>query len=238
MTDRRAWTWCLAAGVLAFVASFLFGRVPGLAPCGPSPQGLGAVLGFEAVRSPAEVAALFGADPCRSALVAAQRTGLLLDGLWFIPAYTVFLMAGALAAHRAAGRWLAGLALVAGLSDQVEGALLWQILDRLPGTPEAIGALFWAVCIKFGLLVFVTSFIGLSLCTIGRPWVARVAGVVLMFAGLAAATALGRNDWAGMMRWLGIGWPALLLAALIGAVRPASLAARGDPPPVPAPPAP
>jgi len=36
MTMRTAWRWCAAIGIIAFICSGLFGRIPGLVACGPT----------------------------------------------------------------------------------------------------------------------------------------------------------------------------------------------------------
>lgn len=214
MTGRRAWAWCVAAGVLAFVASFLFGQVPDLKPCGPS-GGLGAVLAFEFVRAPGDVAALFGAEPCRSALIAAQRTGLLIDGLWFIPAYTAFLGLAAWASGVAWRRWLIGVLLVAGLSDEVEGLILWTILGGMPGTQGQVDALWWAVHLKFALLAIGTAGVGWA---VRQPGWRRLPGVAIAGAGLFAGLELALGNVPAMMRGFSLAWFALLACAVWQAV--------------------
>lgn len=214
MTGRRAWARCVAAGVLAFVASFLFGQVPDLKPCGPG-GGLGAVLAFEFVRAPGEVAALFGAEPCRSALIAAQRTGLLIDGLWFIPAYTAFLALAAWASGVAWRRWLIGVLVAAGLSDEVEGLILWTILGGMPGTQEQVDALWWAVHLKFALLAIGTAGVGWAL---RQPGWRRLPGVAIAGAGLFAGLELALGNVPAMMRGFSLAWFALLACAVWQAV--------------------
>lgn len=217
LTARRAWIACAVAGALAFVASWLFGRVPGLRPCGPG-GGLGAVLGFEFAANPADVAALFGTGPCRAALIAAQRTGLLLDGLWFIPAYTAFLTLAAWAGAARRRAWLVAALVVAGLSDEVEGLILWSILSDLPGTQGRIDALWAAVHLKFALLALGTFGIGWALRRTLRGWW-RLAGFVVAGAGLAAMLELATGDVAAMMLGFSVGWITLLGVAIVGAVR-------------------
>jgi len=58
-----AWRWCALAGLATLAASTLFGQVPGLAPCGDI-GGADPVIALELVRGPADVAALFGSEPC------------------------------------------------------------------------------------------------------------------------------------------------------------------------------
>lgn len=235
MTGRRAWVWCVVAGVLAFVASFLFGRIPDLEPCGPA-NGLGAVLAFEFVRSPADVTALFGAEPCRSALIAAQRTGLLLDGLWFIPAYTAFLCLAAQASGAAWRRWLIGALLVAGFCDEVEGLILWSILGGMPGTQGQIDALWAAVHLKFALLALGTGAIGLALNQKVRDWQWLVTWFVA-FGGAWALFKLALGNIPGMMIGFTGAWVLLLLVAIVSVWRPSLFAVSASPQRDPAPPA-
>lgn len=220
--------------MVAFAASAAFGHIPGLMPCGPSEPGLSAILAFEFVRSPADVAALFGAEPCRSALIGAQRTGLLIDAVWFIPAYTAFLSLAALASGVAWRRWLVSALLVAGLSDEIEGLLLWAILDRMPGTQGLIDVLWAAVHLKFALLALGTAGIGIALWR--RNWLALPAIVV----GGAGAYALVRfllGYVAATMGGLSIGWFSLLAVSVICAIWPSAFAGSAGPRQGPAPPA-
>jgi hypothetical protein len=216
---RTAWRWCAAVGIVAFTVSWLFGRIPGLVACGPT-GGLAPIMAFEFARTSGDIAAMFGGEPCTSTLVAAQKTGLLLDGLGFIPSYTGFLILGAIAAGTR-GRVkavLIGMFLAAAISDEIEGFLLNAILDHLPGTPALLGALWWAVHVKFALLALGTLGVG-ELIARGR-WFRRlfaaaiVPGSMLAMFGLMAAP----RTW--MMTGFTIAWVALLLAALTASFAP------------------
>ena len=229
MSPRTAWRWCAAAGIAAFTCSWLFGRIPELVACGPT-GGLGPIIAFELARTPAEIAALFGEEPCRSALAAAQKTGLLLDGLGFIPSYTAFLTLGAAAVARGPAKWMLVAAFAtAGLSDEIEGYILGQILNALPGDQASIDALFWAVRLKFALLAIGTFGIGLSL--LGASRVAAIAPAVAIGAGAAFALhGLLAPLPARMMAGLTLAWVLLLLTAFIASLWPSAFA----PSPVPA----
>lgn len=219
-----AWIGCTAAGVAAFVCSGLFGRIPGLVACGPT-GGLGPVIAFEFVRSPADVAALFGGEPCRSMFVAGQKTGLLLDGLGFIPAYSAFLIfaVGALAG----GGWpkWAGItvAAAAGLLDEIEGGLLRHVLNGLPGDRATIGLLGVVVHVKFALLAAGTLWIAVLLLTSFR-WHAVVLSLAVGIGALTAAAGLLSCPSPVMMTGFAVGWVSLLLVALLGVWRPSLFA--------------
>ena len=216
------------AGLCTLAASIGFGRIPGLTACGPT-GGAGPILAFELVRSPADMLALFGAEPCTSRLAAAQRAGLWLDCLGFIPAYTAFLALGAWAA-RGADRRLALAAVaalvVAGLSDEVEGVIMFRLLDGFPGDPGLFGPLFWAVHVKFALLGVGALLIALLLWR-GGSWLARIAALLAAFGGVVSLALLLTDPRAPlMMEGHRYAWTALLIAALAGAVRPALVARR------------
>ncbi|URW74612.1 hypothetical protein M9980_08480 [Sphingomonas donggukensis] len=254
MTPANAWRWCAAAGVAAFLCSWGFGQIPGLVACGPT-GGLGPIIAFEFVRSPAHVAMLFGAEPCRSALVAAQKTGLLLDALGFIPAYAAFLVFAALAcspakagvqsraAHSSAPafageriRWLViGAILLAALCDQIEGALLYRILADLPGPPTLIDALWWPVHIKFALLAAGTA--GIAILLLSHMRLPGFVAALFVTIGVCTAVAGWLNGPSPvMMLGFTISWVTILLSALLASWRPSLFSARAAPPPVPAPP--
>lgn len=229
MSARAAWRGCVLAGLLVIACSIGFGHIPGLHSCGDA-RGLGPIIGFELAATPAQVARLFGAEPCRSALIAAQRTGLWLDALGFIPSYTAFLCFAAWAS----GRWrrfLVAAMLVAGLCDEIEGLILAAILRRLPGTPALLDALWWETHVKFVLLAGSTAWLGLAGdWSLGRSWLSRVTGIAIGVAGLLALQSLFTTPSA-MMQELTLAWATLLLVALLGAVWPRLLG-----PQVPAPP--
>ncbi|RYY28309.1 MAG: hypothetical protein EOP62_03675 [Sphingomonadales bacterium] len=199
----------------------MFGRVPGLVACGPS-GGAGPVIAFELVRSAEQLWSLFGSEPCTSTLVKAQREALWLDLLAFIPAYTVFLALGAFALRRS-GLLLAlitmSIFMAAGTFDEIEGAVLFKILGAMPGTPLLYDALFWTVRPKFALLG--VGEILLAALLWRGPLLAKIASGLLLAGGLASLYFLFNDPYApGMMKGHTYAWGALLVVALIGAVRP------------------
>jgi len=216
---RTAWRWCATAGIVAFTFSSLFAHIPGLVACGPT-GGLEPIIAFELARTTADIASLFGAEPCTATLVGAQKTGLLLDGLGFIPSYTAFLILGAIAAGaRGRGRQVTlAIFLGAALSDEIEGFLLNTILDHLPGTPTLLQGLWWAVHMKFGLLALGTIQIGQLLG--GTSWPSRIAAGLMIAGGLLACFGLGSSAAGSMMRGFLIAWVALLIVALISSFWP------------------
>ena len=220
MTPRTAWRLSALAGLVAFVCSWGFGRIPGLVACGPAPGGLSPIIAFELARTPADIATLFGVDPCRSTLVGAQWTGLWLDGLGFIPSYTAFLVLAAIAASRGRMRVaIVAMLLVAGLSDEVEGLVMGGIMRTLPGTQAQLDQLYWAVHIKFGLLALGTTLIGLAIVRLGGL-IPLLAGALVWIGGMAAIYGFGELPGPVMMQAFTIAWFALLAIAIVAAVDP------------------
>lgn len=217
MRPRTAWRLCVLAGLVALACSFAFGKIPGLVACGTfagSGQ-LGPILAFELARTPADVAALFGSGACRTILIAAQIKGLWLDALGFIPSYTAFLVLAALAASRGrVQRAIVAMLLVAGLSDEIEGLVMWRIMGNLPGTDGQLGALYWAVHVKFALLAIGTTLIGLELIRTLRLW-PMLFGLVVAVGGGAAIYGFWSLPNAMMMAGFTYAWFALLVTAIV-----------------------
>jgi hypothetical protein len=227
--SRTAWRWCAATGIVAFTCSSSFGRIPDMVACGPD-GGLGPIMAFEFARTPADVAALFGSEPCTAALVAAQKTGLLLDALGFIPFYTAFLMLAVVAidAQRWIKRALIAMLLVAALGDQIEGALMFAILRNLPGTPALLDTLWWPVHVKFALLALGT--IGIAEILVHGRWLPRLFAGFIALGGFLALTGLLSMPSSWMMSGFLLAWVSLLIAALIASFS-SLFAARAAPPP-------
>ena len=238
MTRFHAWRWCAAAGVVAFLCSWGFGQIPGLTACGPT-GGLGPIIAFEFVGSPADVATLFGSEPCRSTFVAGQKIGLLLDALGFIPAYTTFLILATMASARITDRWppaamaIAGMLALAGLCDQIEGGLLYLILADLPGDPMVVDALWWPVHLKFALLAAGTLGIAGQLAA-RRTMPALLAGLAIGLGALTAAVGLAGGPSPMMMLGFTVSWTTVLSVAILGARWPSLFSGSANRPPAPA----
>ncbi|WCM26050.1 hypothetical protein NDN01_18830 [Sphingomonas sp. QA11] len=232
MTPRTAWRGCAAAGIVAFICSASFGLIPGMVACGPT-GGLDPIVAFEFTRTPAAVAALFGSEPCTATLVAAQKTGLLLDTLGFIPSYTAFLILAAIATGTRTPRVrMAVIAtfIIAAVSDQIENGLLYAILRDLPGTSALLGPLWWAVHVKFTLLALGMITIGALLFGTGRK-LARVFGTIVAIAGCVSCYGVSPASGGAMVIGFLYGWTTLLVGALLACLSTSPFAARAAPPP-------
>lgn len=220
MTGATAWRLCALAGLATLLASTAFGWVPGLKACGPS-GGAGAILAFELARTPATLAALFGSEPCTSTLLAAQRSALWLDELGFIPSYTAFLALGAWALRRSDRLAIVTVAvfLIAGLCDEVEGVTMFALMDSLPGTAWLFTPLFWAVHTKFALLG--VGEVLLAAALVRGSWIGKIAAIPMLIGGLMSLWFLftAAHDPL-MMKGHFYAWTALLVVAILAAIRP------------------
>ena len=216
------WRWAALVGFVALAISVGFGQIPGIHACGLAGD---AILNFEFVKTPSEVAALFP-DNCRTEHVAAQRHGLWLDSLGFIPAYSAFLILslvglqteGASHARQIAGTGIV-LTLVAALCDQFEGIQLFRILEDMPGTQSTIDLLMPAVRIKFGLLALVIMLIGWL--HLQRPGWRKAVGAIIVIGGLWSMAGLFiERDW--LLQGSAVAWLILLLTNIILATRKAA----------------
>jgi hypothetical protein len=208
---------CVLAGLVAFACSFAFGKIPGLVACGTFDGAgqLGPILAFELARTPADIAALFGGGTCRATFVSAQDKGLWLDALGFIPSYTLFLVLAAIAVSRGRPRrTIAAMLVTAGLSDEIEGVIMWRIMGHLPGTPGQLDALWWAVHIKFALLALGTTAIGLALLGKFRLW-PMLFGLIVTVGGAAAIYGFWTLPNAMMMAGFTYAWFAILATAIV-----------------------
>lgn len=215
--ESRKWLWrCAGFGLLVILNSLYFGLVPDAEGCPPHPE-LGAVIAFEIVRSPLDVAALFGEAPCTGPFTEAMRHITWVDAILFIPAYTLFLVSALIALRKRAPAvaWVGiAAAVLAALSDQLEGVMLFRIMDDLPGRQGDIDWLILFVRAKFALLAVAAAAIGLLIGRIGRYW--SIAAFIITVG--AALTVYGVTDDA-QARFLASGsaisWATILLAMLI-----------------------
>lgn len=232
MTSATAWRLCVVAGIATLIASTAFGWM-GLKPCGDT-GGAGPIIALELVRTPDALIQLFlgygQGRACADALKAAQERALLLDALAFIPAYGLFLFHGgkALSPTNARLAWAAMTAVVAAaLLDEIEGLLLFQLIQIWESPPDLFGMLFWVVRPKFALLGIGEILIAILL--LRGTWFARITALPMIAGGFASLWFLLTNPYDPLMmqghRWA---WTALLIVAILAAIRP-SLVARSEP---------
>jgi hypothetical protein len=221
--SERAWWWrCAGAGLITLIIGYYFGIIPNIDGCAVAggEQALGSIMAFEIVRTPDDVAALFGSEPCTGPFLAAMRHATWVDALGFIPAYSAFLIC-ALLALRHYGGSLSGIGVAAILGaaffDQVEGMWLFAIMADLPGNQGLINWLIPAVRVKFLLLGIGAIAIGVLLTR--HRGLGFLFGPVIALGGLAS-TSLMIGDQYVAVTVLGntVAWLALFLAAALFAV--------------------
>lgn len=204
------------AGLATLAASTGF---PPVDACGPT-QGAGPIIALELVRTPAQLAELFGPPACSAAFQAAQWRASWWDALAFIPAYAAFLILGALALRNDARR-LSTIAvaalLAAALLDQIEGLVLFQLIPNWQSPPDLFGALFFSVRPKFALLG-IGSMLLAALAWRG-PLLGKVAALPMAAGGIASLWFLFTNPHdPAMMLGHRYAWMALLALAVIGSI--------------------
>jgi hypothetical protein len=206
-------------------ASLAVDTVIHTAHCGLD-SGVAPVLAFEFARNGFDLAA---ALPQRCAeIVDAQRTGLWIDVLAFVPLYTGFIALAGVAARRIAPRlaWAAIVMVVcAAICDQIENRILLGILAEQGGPVSIFGRLSWAVGSKFALLAASEVVLGASLFRLG--WPLRLFALAMIGGGLVALAMLFVDPLQGaMMAGHKIALFSLFFLALIAAFRPALAAAH------------
>lgn len=213
MTTRDRWRACLIAGLAMMSAAIGFGQFAGLKACTP-PAGLAPIIAFEMARVPEQVSALFAASACAQA----QSSALWLDALLFIPAYTLFLCFGALAAGGRFAKAAIACVVLAALLDQAEGVVLWRILDAPPGDPGHFALLVPVVRAKFALLGAGALLIGGDL--LRSRGVALLPGVAMIAGGAMTLVSVADDTRTPvMMTGASISWLTLLAWAAISALR-------------------
>ncbi len=190
MSTTRLWRFAGVIFVFVLGIAIGFSRIAGIAAC---PNAADPILAFELAKTPAELSALFP-EQCRAAALAAQRTGLWLDILAFIPAYGTAMIYVLRAASngdaqlRALVRWMIVLVVTAMLFDQWENSRMLHLIGTFPGDQVTFDQLVAAPRIKFALLAVVEVVAG-WLCWRGAGWT-RWLGLLAMAGGVLTAPGL------------------------------------------------
>lgn len=142
----KAFRWSFVAGICLLLVTVLAGTLRQAQPCGALPRGYAPIIAFELVRTPEDLALLFGAraSACQADFVAAMNSANWGDLLMYMPLYGAFLVlffAGFLDRERkvaAAGMTIAVLSV---LGDVVENVYLFRITEDLQRAPMWLGGL-------------------------------------------------------------------------------------------------
>jgi hypothetical protein len=234
LTTRVYWALSLIAGIAIIIVAAQLAAIPHQRACDGN-HALGAVLRFELVTSPADVARFFGDGACRERLTTAMDAVNRFDSMAFIPAFTLFQIFAALALRgeyrhtrmRLIALGVVNAALFAGALDLLENIRLleiaWTIRAGNAASDVAISQLYWLVRIKFALLGLAAVGLGVMLAQRGtRLWkllgtLATVGGFVCL-AGLIAHSLL--------MPGVLLAWSVVLVAAAWGVARPIAVPPR------------
>lgn len=195
MTSRRV---CIAAALLTLALAIA--GVLTEPKCGAD-RGLGPVIALELSTSATEVAALVTTPQCAAAL----RENTYADVVAFIPAFTTFLIAGALLIGR---KLAAALFALGALCDWLEDAVMLHVLSMPLPTFEWLSALFFASRLKFLVLSLGIIVLGWAVKSTARGY-----GLLMMAGGALALCGLPLDHRLLMPGTL-IAWLALAAFAL------------------------
>lgn len=219
---RWPWLLCLMAGAVMLWAMGAMGAVPGQVVCDTG-NSLRAILRFEWINNPAELASLFGQEPCTTTLANAMDGVNRIDVAAYIPAFTVFQLFaawGLMRVNRRIALFAVVCALIAGACDLAEDRILFAMADAMrsgePVAQAAIDPLWWFVRVKFGLLAVAAIALGRLVQAAGRGW--WIAGAFMIVGGLVGLAGLIMP--ALLAPGIGVAWVVLMIAAAVRAWRP------------------
>ena len=152
MHPRAAFRISFAAGLLVLAVTLFSATQPPVQPCGNLPQNYAPIIAFELARSPADLDAIFGNEPCRSGVVERMDAINLVDVLVYIPVYGVFMaffFLGMRGRHAALGTLGFRIAVSAALGDYAENACLMNLTPQLDPASIWFTLLPWATGIKW-----------------------------------------------------------------------------------------
>jgi hypothetical protein len=224
--NARAWAWATVATGLGTLGLFVaFATLPeakAAAACLPA----GSVVQFALARSAADLAAIFGTpeSACRPLAVAAMDAVNTLDTRAFIPTYTAFCICAALFLGGGVLRrplLIAAIAaaLVALAGDYLETFTLLKLTHTLDAPNALLPPLELGAWTKFAALA-VHALACAGLCFTGEKR-RNILGVLLVLPapGLAAAAYNHLTLANAMNAGFAIAWIALLIVAIMSALR-------------------
>jgi hypothetical protein len=220
--SSRLWPILASVFGVATLGVFVaFGQLPEAAAV-YQPQEVGlAVSAFQRSTTLADLAVVFG-DPANSAIIAAMDAINTLDLYAFIPAYTIFLIAAAfmLGAGRSPSMIWAAIvgALVGAGGDVVETYQQIQLTADYQNAAVHLPLIAPSHWVKYFGLGACAALLGvLSLTGARKRWIIGVLAMLTL--PLVAAAFAGLIEARVFAGALGVFWTALLVVALIEAVR-------------------
>ncbi len=220
--SSRLWpTLASVFGVATLSVFVAFGQLPEAAAV-YEPQEVGvAISAFQRSTSLADLAAVFG-DPANSAIIAAMDAINALDLYAFIPTYTLFLIAAAFMLGAGKNPQLMWAAIVSALvgagADAVETFQQLQLTADYQNAAAhlpLIAPLHWVK--YFGLGACAALFGVLCFTGARKRWIIGLLAMLTL--PLVAAAFAGLIEARVFASALGVFWTALLVAALIEAIR-------------------
>jgi hypothetical protein len=235
VADRRASFAAAVFGLATFAVFIGFQTLPAVQ--GAISSGCGApetLTRFQLARSMADLIAVFSAPGgvCRAPITAAMDAANNLDLYGFIPVYSAFLAAAAIAL---AGPWRTRIALgalgavvVAALGDAVETSTQLRITQDIEAAAPLLSALAIGYWVKNAALGVYAAFVtGVALAAPRRRFVLAGFATVAALAVVGAAFDPGRAPFMTLCH--GAFWLALLVVVGRGLLRPeARDVAKGD----------
>ena len=226
MHPRAAFRISFAAGLLVLAVTLFSATQPPVQPCGNLPQNYAPIIAFELARSPADLDAIFGNEPCRSGVVERMDAINLVDVLVYIPVYGVFMaffFLGMRARHASLGTLGFRIAVIAALGDFAENACLMNLTPQLDPTSTWFALLPWATGIKWlGLGVAAAIAAAIYVKSAGTRWWNYLAALLCAAAFLSTVAAIAVPSMFGPLVGLGVAlsWIVYLVTAGFGGTAP------------------
>ena len=232
MHPRAAFRISFAAGLLVLAVTLFSATQPPVQPCGNLPQNYAPIIAFELARSPADLDAIFGNEPCRTTVVERMDAINLVDVLVYIPVYGVFMaffFLGMRGRNASLGTLGFRIAVLAALGDYAENACLMNLTPQLDPASIWFTLLPWATGIKWlgvGVAGAIAAAIYVKSAGV-RVW-NYLAALLCAAAFLSTAAAIAAPAMFGPLVSLGVGlsWLVYLITAGAASFRPVAGAAE------------
>jgi hypothetical protein len=232
MHPRAAFRISFAAGLLVLAVTLFSATQPPVQPCGNLPQNYAPIIAFELARSPADLDAIFGNEPCRSGIVERMDAINLVDVLVYIPVYGAFMaffFLGMRVRHASLGTLGFRIAVIAALGDYAENTCLMSLTPQLDPASIWFTLLPWATGIKWlGLGVAGAIAAAIYVKSSGTRIWNYLAALLCAAALLSTVAAIAAPSKFGPLVSLGVGlsWLVYLITAGAASLRPVAGAAE------------
>jgi hypothetical protein len=204
------WRWAALAAVAAILTGLSFGLVPASDAC----RAVAAQPWAEFQQVGTVEAARTLIDACGGDRL---RSGMWIDALAFIPAYSAFLLTVLWATRPTQNKalWVIVLLGIGVVADQFEGVRLLALIDGQGGTAPLVAAANRATMAKELFLALATGAVGWAVCTLGG-WRRSAGTLVMAGAALVIVALFVHYPTAPVML---AAWLTLAVVAMMSAVR-------------------